>query len=165
MELSNRALLVIQFAISLVAWSAIARGLIVPALGRIDRRQALRWAIAPQMLRHVGMSLLATGVVGAGLSPRFATWVATGDLITAVLAIAAFVALGRPGRLGFVLAAAATFVGAADLIHNLILGLRYRAADHLGAAWPVVTMIVPAMLVMHAVALGQLVRRPATGTS
>jgi hypothetical protein len=156
MELSNRALLVIQVATSLVAWAAVALVLFRPALARLDRRRALRWVLAPQMFRHLGMTMLATGVPGSGLPPSFAAQVATGDLITTVLAIAAFVALGTPGRIGIALAGAATFVGAADLVHNLVTGVRLGVADHLGATWPVVAIVVPGMLVLHALAIDRL---------
>jgi uncharacterized membrane protein len=110
------------------------------------------------MFRYVGMSLLASGVAGAGLPPRFAEWVATGDLITALLAVAAFAALGRPGPAGRWLAIAATAVGLADLLHNLSLGMRLGAPEHLGAAWLVVAMLVPGMLIAHLGAIDHLWR-------
>lgn len=159
MELDNRSILVIQNLLSLVAWSAIAAALVRPQLAALDPRRALRWVLAPQMLRHIGMSLLGAGVTGPGMPADFASWVATGDLITMLLATTAFLALGRPGRPGLVLAALATVVGAADLLYNLRVGLAVDAPDHLGAAWPVVAIIVPMMLVAHVLAATILVRR------
>jgi hypothetical protein len=156
MALDNRTVLVIQFALSLAAWTAIVFGLIRPRLGALDHRRALRWLIAPQMLRHVGMSLLADGVTSPGLSASFASSVATGDVITALLALATFVALGRPGRAGYVLAGATTIVGAADLLHNVARGMQVHAPDHLGSAWPVVAFLVPLMLVLHVAAAARL---------
>jgi hypothetical protein len=159
MELDNRSILVVQIALSLVAWSSIAAVLVWPQLARLERRRALRWVIAPQMLRHIGMSLLGTGVTGPGMPADFASWVATGDLIVMLTATSAFWALGRSGRAGLVLAALATLIGAADLLHNLRMGLVVHAADHLGAAWPVVAIVVPMMLVAHVLAAVLLARR------
>jgi hypothetical protein len=155
MELANRQVLVLQVVLGLVAWGSIAVAA-WPALVRADRRRAVRWLVAPQMFRFVGMSLLATGVPGPGLSAEFAAWVATGDAVTSVLAIAAFAALARPGRAGLVLAAATTAVGAADLVHNLVMGMRLGAPDHLGGGWLVVALVVPGMLVAHALAARRL---------
>jgi len=159
MALDNRSILVVQIVLSLIAWSSIAAVLVWPQLAKLDRRRALRWVLAPQMLRHIGMSLLGTGVTGPGMPADFASWVATGDLITMLAATSAFLMLGRPGRAGLVLAALATLIGAADLLHNLRLGLEVSAADHLGAAWPVVAIVVPMMLVAHVLAAVRLARR------
>ncbi len=159
MELDNRSLLVVQVVLSIVAWSTVAIVLVRPRLAALEPRIALRWLIAPHMFRHIGMSLLATGVPGPGLDPSFASWVATGDLITMLLATVTVIALGRPGKLGLGLAALTTVVGLADLLHNLRTGLSVNAAVDLQGGWLVVSMIVPLMLVAHVAAVRALVRR------
>jgi hypothetical protein len=158
MSLANREVLVIQFVTNLAAWSAFGVALVWPRLARLDRDRALRWLLAPQMFRVIGMSLLAHGVAADTMSPEFASWVAYGDLATSVLAIAAFVALGRPGTFARGLAALATAVGLADLLHNLALGMRINAAESFAAAWLVPSTLVPMMLVLHAGAIVVLVR-------
>jgi len=145
-NLDNRQLLVLQFAVNLVAWAAVVR----VAWPRLS----LRTLIAPQMFRAIGMTLLARGVAGDGLDAGFRASVAWGDLLTAVLAIAAFVTL--PRRAGVVLAAIATVVGLVDLVGNLARGMAVNAAAQLGAAWIVPSTIVPLMLVLHVAALVQL---------
>jgi len=162
MELDNRTLLVVQVLLSLVAWSTVALVFVRPRLAGLDRRTQLRWLIAPHMFRHIGMSLLAVGVPGPDLDPGFARWVAGGDLATMVLATAAVIALGRPGRLGLVLAGVATAVGLVDLLHNLRMGLVVDAPANLESAWLVVSMIVPLMLVAHIGAARVLLARPST---
>jgi hypothetical protein len=159
MELDNRTLLVVQVVLSIVAWSTVAVVFIRPRLAALEPRTALRWLIAPHMFRHIGMSLLATGVPGPGLDPSFASWVATGDLITMLLATVTVIALGRPGRLGLALAALTTAVGLLDLLHNLRSGLVVGAANHLQGGWIVVAIVVPLMLVAHVAAVRMLVRR------
>jgi hypothetical protein len=49
--------------------------------------------------------------------------------VTTVLALATFVTLGLPGRLGLVLASATTLVDGADVLRNLITGTRNAAAS------------------------------------
>jgi len=137
---------VIQFVLNSVAWAVVVRAL--------WPRLTLRMLIAPQMFRVVGMTLLATGVAGAGLDPAFRQSVAYGDLATAVLAIAAFATLPRAG--GFVLATVATLLGLVDLVHNLARGLAANAAADLGGAWIIPSTIVPLMLVLHVAALVRL---------
>jgi hypothetical protein len=159
MALDSRSVLVIQFLLSLVAWSAIAVVLVRPLLASLEPRRALRWLLAPQMMRHIGMTLLADGVTREELPAEFVTSVATGDLITMIAATLAFVMLGRPGRTGLVLAAAATIIGAVDLLHNVRLGMLHNAAPKLGAAWFIVSMLVPFMLVAHALAAHRLANR------
>jgi hypothetical protein len=158
MGLANHQILLVQFIVSTIAWGWIVRALIAPALDRLDDRQALRWWIAPQMMRHVGMTMLVPHAGGVGLSPDFTKWLAIGDLATALLSILAFVLLGRPGRAGLVATAIATAVGLVDLIRNCIAGLQTRAPDHLASGWIVVAMIVPLMLVLHVATAARLVR-------
>jgi len=161
-SLENRQLLAIEFAFCLVAWASIAKVFVWPRLAQLEPGRALRVLIAPQMFRIIGMTLLAKNVVGAGLDPDFARGVAIGDLATSVLAVSAFLALARPGRPGVVLAAITTAIGAADLLHNLVAGMQTNAANDLGAAWFVVALIVPLMLVAHVAAalkLWQVLRR------
>ena len=157
--MENRPLLAIQFVCCLVAWSAIAHAYVAPRLATLDLHRALRVWIAPQMFRVIGVTLLAKNVAGPGLDPDFARWVAYGDAATTALAIITFVALARPGKLGIALAAITTVVGAADLLHNLVLGMRVNAAQDLGPAWFVVAIVVPAMLVAHVGAASRLLKR------
>jgi len=157
--MENRQLLAIQIACCVIAWGAIARAYVAPRLAQLDLHRAVRPWIAPQMFRIIGVTLLAKNVAGAGLDPDFAHWVAYGDFVTCVLAIASFVALKRPGALGIGLAATTTVIGAADLVHNLVLGMRVNAANDLGPAWFVVAIVVPGMLVAHVGAAFRLLRR------
>jgi len=159
MHLDSRQVLIAEVIFGLVAWALIARTFWWPRIVALSRHDALRAVIAPQMFRIVGMSLLADNIAAPGLDPNFASTVATGDAITAVLAVAAFIALGRRPRLGVVLAWLTTLVGAADLVRNLAVGARINAAQYLGAGWFVVALAVPLMFVAHVAAARLLLRR------
>jgi hypothetical protein len=156
--MENRQLLAIEFVVALFAWAAIARVFVAPRLAHLDPQRALRVLVAPQMFRIVGVSLLAHNVAAPGLDLDFARWVALGDATTSGLAIAAFAALGTRPRLGLVLAAATTLVGAADLIRNVAMGMRVNAPEYLASGWLIVAIVVPMMLVAHTAAVGHIVR-------
>ena len=159
MELANRQLLVVEVLVCLFAWLSIANVFWRPRLDALHPHRALRALIAPQMFRVIGLTLLANHVPAPGLDADFARWVAIGDAVTAGLAIATFIALGRPGRLGVVLACVTTVVGTLDILRNLAMGMRVNAAEHIGGGWLVVAVVVPLMLVAHLGAVRQLLRR------
>ena len=50
-------------------------------------------------------------------------------------------------------------VGTLDLLNALYLGIRYRVPPHLGSAWYIPTVAVPALLVSHAMIFARLARR------
>jgi hypothetical protein len=158
MAIENRQLLMIEVLVCLAAWLAIASVFWRPRLDALPPRRALRALIAPQMFRFVGLSLLASNFTLDGLDPDFARWVAIGDCVTAGLAFVSFIALGRPGRLGLVLASVTTIVGALDIVRNLAMGTRVNAAEYIGGGWLVVAIAVPLMLVAHVGAARMLVR-------
>ena len=159
MALDDMQLLQVQILVNLVAWSSLAIAFARPRLAELDGRRALRWLIAPQMFRVIGMTLLASNVAGPGLPAAFRERVATGDFITSLLAIITFAALSLRGRVGVVLAALTTLVGLADIGINLVNGMRVHAAEHLQSAWFVVSIVVPLMIVAHVAAIGRLVQR------
>jgi len=159
MVLENRQLLVIEVLVALFAWAAIATVFWRPRLDALEPRRAVRALIAPQMFRIVGLTLLAHNIAAPGLDPEFARGVAIGDALTAGIAITTFIALGRRGSLGLLLACATTLVGAVDIVRNLVMGTRVNAAEYLGTGWLVVAFAVPLMLVAHVGAARMLVRR------
>lgn len=138
--------------LSLVS-SVVAGALLVwPALHPLAPRAALLWLIAPHMfLRFIGLSFLVPGVVSQSLPQQWAKPAAVGDLAAGVLAIIATAALSEGA--GWALAAVWVFnlVGAADLLYAFYRGARVRLdAGSLGAAFYIVTAIVPPLLVAHA---------------
>ena len=159
MAFENRQLLVIEVFVCLFAWLSIANVFWLPRLDALAPRRALRALVAVQMFRIVGLTLLANNVAAPGLDRGFAEWVATGDALTSALAIAAFVALGRRGPSGLVLATMTTVFGTFDIFRNLIVGTRVNAAEYIASGWLVVAVAVPLMLVAHVGAARVLVRR------
>lgn len=155
-DMNPLAIFVLQFAWFVVVWTTIAVVFVAPKLRAKDPDDALAVWIAPQMFRVLGLGLLVPQL--APEMPRsFAVSTATGDAITAVLALAAVVALSRRWAWAWALAWACTVVGSVDLTVALVQAARVEAARYLAAQWFVPAVLVPLMAVSHAMAFRALV--------
>jgi hypothetical protein len=143
-------MLPISMAFGIAAWTLIARWYVLPALNRRPESEALTLLILPHCFRYIGLAFLITGVTAEPLDPRFAIPAAWGDLLAATLAFAAIAAL----RKGWSAAPATVWtfnlLGAADLANAVTQGLRFTDDGHLGATYFIPAIIVPALLVSHA---------------
>src|SRR6267378_4213093 len=83
----------IQFTLSLVAYSLLARWYVVPRLSGLSRAAALAPLLWVHAFRIVGGTILAPGAVGPGVPMEFRTMIGYGDLATSVLALLALIAL------------------------------------------------------------------------
>ena len=151
-----QAIFGLQFLLSLVVWSLIAKWLLTPWLDHKPRQQALFWLTLPHAFRHIGMVFLVPGVVAHPLPGAFATPAAYGDLVTGVLALVALFAL----RIGWGGAPALVWlfniVGSVDLLNAL---RHVNVAPNFGAAWYIPTFLVPLLLVTHFMIFTRLLRR------
>jgi hypothetical protein len=155
-----RALLGLSALASLVT-SAVAASLwVLPRLRRMDRNQALIPLVAPHMfLRTIGLSFLVPGVVSPLLPAAFAVPAAYGDFVAGILAIAATAALARraPGAIGLVWVF--NVWGAGDLLYAIYQGNMHTSDPGMfGAAFYIVTAIVPPLLVTHGLVFWLLLR-------
>jgi hypothetical protein len=149
----------LQFLLSLTAYALIGAWLAAPWLARRPRDPALMLLIAPQTLRHIGVTLLVPGVAAPSLPAEFARQTAAGDLVTSILALACLVALRLRWRARIALVWVFNVVGCADLLLNMAHGARLRVANHLESAWIAPTFVVPGMLVLHVLVFWMLLRR------
>jgi len=74
---------------------------------------------------------------------------AIGDTLAALLAWSALIALRAGWRYALLLVWLFNLVGLTDMVLNLLNGVRFQVAEHLGAAWFGIAFVVPAMLVVH----------------
>jgi hypothetical protein len=159
-----RALFGISILMSFVSSGVIAALYVWPWLRAMERDRALIVLTAPHMfLRSIGLSFLVTGVVSASLPAAFAAPAAYGDLVAGVLAIVATAALAR--RAQWAAAAVWTFNvwGAADLLFAFFEGARVQIQPGaLGAAFFLITAIVPLLLTSHFL-IFRLLTRPERG--
>lgn len=100
-------------------------------------------------LRHLGLMFLAPGATYAGIPPQFAYPAAFGDLLTALLAMAAIVPVWRNARSARYFLWIFNVAGTADLVAAITLATLYGAAPYMGAAYWIPAFWVPALLVTH----------------
>jgi len=93
-----------------------------------------------------------------GISPGFAVATAAGDLLTAALALLAFIGLCRGWGIARRLTWAYTVVGLADLLVALPHAAHTGAVAHLAAQWYVPVLAGPLMVVAHGACLTTLLR-------
>jgi hypothetical protein len=146
----------LQFALSLVVGSLLARWHVWPRLAALPTRRAL-----PPLLfhatRYIGLVFLVPTVVPPGVPVAFAVPAAYGDLLAAGLALVALLALRGewPGALA--LCWLFNVVGTADLLYALSQGVRLDV--QLGAAYYIPILVVPVLLITHVMIFVLLRRR------
>ena len=145
-----------SFVSSIVA----ARLLVWPWLQKNETNRGLTALVAPHMfLRFIGLSLLVPGVVSPFLPAGFAIPAAYGDVTAGVLAIIATIALVN--RLWWAGKSVWLFniLGAADLLLAFYRGRQVGLQPGmLGAAFFIVTAVVPPLLITHALIFRLLIR-------
>jgi hypothetical protein len=149
---------------SLVSSAVIARLYVWPWLQAKSRNQALVSLVAPHMfLRFIGLSLLVPGVVSPALPAAFAVPAAYGDFAAGILAIIATTALAK--RASWAVPAVWLFNvwGTADLLFAFYEGPHVGLQPgNLGAAFYLLTAIVPLLLTTHFLIFRLLMRKEQT---
>jgi len=133
---------------TLVFWIA-ARIYVLPRLGTVDRRAVLLPILLLHAMRHLGLMFLAPGAVYAGMPPQFAYPAAFGDLLAAVLALAAIPAVATNWRGARTLVWIFNVEGSLDLITAIAVAQTYKAASFMGPAYWIPAFWVPTLLVTH----------------
>jgi hypothetical protein len=89
----SELILPLSLVMSLVSFSLIAKWYIIPWLNARSRSEALTPLLLFHSFRHIGLAFLIVGVTAQPLDPRFSSPAAYGDLLAAVLALIALVAV------------------------------------------------------------------------
>ena len=147
----------LQFALSLLVGSLLARWHVWPRLAALPTRRALPPLLFVHATRYIGLVFLVPTVVPPGVPAAFAVPAAYGDLLAAGLALVALLALRGewPGALA--LCWLFNVVGTADLLYALSQGVRLDV--QLGAAYYIPVLVVPVLLITHAMIFVLLRRR------
>jgi hypothetical protein len=154
----------ISALLSFVSAIVAARLYAWPWLKARSRRQSLASLVVPHMfLRFIGLSFLVPGVVSPSLPAAFAVPAAYGDLIAGILAILAAVGLAKSAFWSIPSVWLFNVWGAADLLYAFYEGPRSGLMPgELGAAFYLVTAIVPLLLVSHFVLFALLIKPQAS---
>jgi hypothetical protein len=133
---------------TLVFWIA-ARIYLFPKLHELRPSSVLLPILLLHAFRHLGLMFLASGGTYAGIAPQFAYPAAFGDLLAALLAVAAIPAVAANARVARLLVWVFNIEGTVDLIAAITLATVYGAAAHMGPAYWIPAFWVPALLVTH----------------
>ena len=158
--MNSDALFGLSILMSFIAFGVVTKLYIWPRLRAMRREDALIPLVVPHTFRFVGLSFLIPGVVSPSLSAAFAVPAAYGDLVAAILAVAATFALSARVSWAIPIVWVFNVWGAVDLLHAIYqgqIGVRLRP-ESLGAAFYIPTVVVPALLVTHGLIFWLLLR-------
>src|SRR5918992_5124374 len=133
---------------TLVFWVA-ARIYVLPKLPKLRPQVVLLPILLLHSFRHLGLMFLAPGATYAEMPPQFAYPAAFGDLLAALLALAAIPAVAKNAGAGRLLVWLFNVEGTADLLAAIFLGTVYGASPSMGAAYWVPAFWGPALFVTH----------------
>ena len=162
--MSPQAIFGISVLMGLVVWGMIVVWYVWPALRDRPRTEALRPVLLLHAFRFVGLAFLVPGVVSPDLPAAFAEPAAYGDLSTSMLALLAIATLGS--RAGTIIVWVFNCVGTVDLLNAFYQGDRLGVGitpGLQGAAYFVPTVLVPLLLVTHALVFRILLGTDAPG--
>jgi hypothetical protein len=145
---------------SFVAFGLVTKLYLWPWLRLLQRDNALVPLMLPHTFRFIGLSFLVPGVVSPALPSAFAAPAAYGDLVAAILAIAAIIALSRRAFLAISLVWLFNVWGTVDFLfafYQGLFGVRFNASE-LGAAFFIPTAVVPPLLITHGLIFWLLLR-------
>ena len=150
-----RLLLGLSIFLGFLTWGLVARYYFWPVLRVQPGRTAFRPILLLHSFRFVGLAFLVPGVVSPDLPVAFAKPAAYGDLVAALLALAALGALET--RIGILLLWVFNLWGTGDLFLAYYNGIiEVEAPGDFGAMYVVPTVLVPLLLVTHALAFRML---------
>jgi hypothetical protein len=162
--MNAHAVLGLSVLMSFVAFGIVTSLYIWPRVRRMGRDEALVGLLAPHAFRFVGLSFLVPGVVAPTLPHGFAAPAAYGDLIAALLSMAAIFSLRRHASFAIPLVWLFNLWGAADLLNAIYQGqIGYSIGPGaLGASFYIPTAVVPPLLVIHGLIFRLLLSRKAS---
>jgi hypothetical protein len=136
-----------QLVFSILVWSLLAKWFAIPKLSLVKWETAVLILIIPHMFRHIGLSFLVPGIPVEPLPNLFALPTAYGDFISAILAIITMIAIRNHRSFAVPLIWVFNTFGTLDLLKALS---NPDVVPLLGGTWYIPTMLVPLLLVSHA---------------
>jgi hypothetical protein len=155
-----QALFGLSVLMSFVAFGLVTQLYIWPRLRIRERDDALIPLVVPHTFRFIGLSFLVPGVVSPSLPSAFAAPAAYGDLVAAILAVAATIGLSRRASFATSIVWLFNVWGATDLLfafYQALFGVQLNPST-LGAAFFIPTAVVPPLLITHGLIFWLLVR-------
>ena len=156
--MSAQSIFFTSVAFSFIVWGIVASRYIWPKLRSLDRNEALRPILMLHSFRFFGLVFLVPGIVSPELPASFAHPTAYGDFIAAILALLAFFTLSSGA--GSIATWIFNLWGTADLLNAFYQGNQAGLhAGQLGATYIIPTIVVPLLLITHALTFRILLQR------
>ena len=133
---------------TLIFW-IVALLYVLPRLHQLNARTILLPILLLHSFRHLGLMFLSPGATYDGLPAQFAYPAALGDLLAALLALAAIPVVAKGVKGARFLVWVFNVEGTVDLIAAIILATIYRAEPFMGPAYWIPAFWVPGLLVTH----------------
>ena len=143
------SILTVNLLLSTFLFWVVARIYVFPRLPELKAQTVLLPILLLHSFRHLGLMFLTPGATYAGIPPEFAYPAAFGDLLAALLAVVAILAVVRNLRGRRLLVWIFNVEGTVDLIAAIALATIYGAPDYMGPAYWIPAFWVPALLVTH----------------
>jgi hypothetical protein len=165
-EEAQLVVFILSVAGTFVAFGVLTRLYIWPALRKLPRFEALKILALPHAFRFIGLSFLFPGVVSPELTSVISIPAAWGDFIAAILALLSIAALTWRWSFAIPLVWIFNVWGTIDLLYAYYNGIMLELEPGLfGAAFYIPTMIVPPLLVTHALIFLILLRTEKTSVT
>ncbi len=152
------SILTVNLAFSTLVFWIAARLYLLPNLASLQPRAVLLPILLLHSFRHLGLMFLAAGATYPGVPGQFAYPAAFGDLLAALLAVAAIPAVAGNWRSARLLVWIFNVEGTVDLIAAITLATIYDASPYMGPAYWIPAFWVPALLVTHYITFVVLLR-------
>jgi len=157
-------ILPLSVTIGLLASGLIALWYVWPRIRSMPARDALTILIFPHVFRYLGLSFLIHGVTTAPMNHGFSLPTAYGDLLSALLALISIAALKVNTRVAIPLVWIFSVVGTVDFLNAFARGLTLAAPGDFGATYYIPMVVVPPLMVGHALILARLFVGPKYAT-
>lgn len=142
-------ILTVNLICSTAVFWIVSRIYIIPKLPALQPETVLLPILILHAFRHLGLMFLAPGAIYDGMPAGFAYPAAFGDLLAALLALAAITAIRKNALHARLLVWIFNIEGTADLVLAIALATKYEAAAYMGPAYWIPAFWVPALLVTH----------------
>jgi len=142
-------ILTVNLICSTLIFYAAARIYVLPKLNSWSFRNILLPILLLHSFRHLGLMFLTSGATYSGMPMQFAYPAAIGDLLAAMLAFAALLAVAQNSKAARPLVWIFNIEGSIDLAAAITLATVYDAPAYMGSAYWIPAFWVPALLVTH----------------
>lgn len=134
---------------ALITWSLIFSWYIHPFVKEYPLERVVEPILFLHTFRYVGLMFLIPGVTSEILDTRFSYPAAYGDLIAAILAFVAIIAIRSKANWALLSVWVFNVWGFADLLNAVGRGILFTDDGNLGATYWIPATIVPLLLVTH----------------